>query len=910
MSGRRSKALRRDGMIKRRITAVRLKLPSDRWTRGLAAAGLMTGALAPMPSLAFIGPITDNNGHSTNVITGNTQIITSDNSRFIGTTPTANINGGEYVKWYQPSAGSIALLKVAGDSPSIWNGSFWSNGQFMLQNPSGVLFSSSSRVDVASLLVTTLNMKNEDFLAGNYRFSQMAGYANAAVVNQGVITAGPGGYVALLGAAARNEGVIVANAGSIALAAGKAATLDMRGDGLIEFVVTDAVSGSVTGPDGKSLASYVSNTGTLQADGGMVTLTASAATDIIKSVVNNEGVIRAVSMVDHGGVIKLVAAGDNSAVTNYGTLEVSAGEAGATSGNVLLAGPYVGNAGTVSARGADGATGGHVELTSTRETILASGSTIDVSGVGNSNAGSVRIWSDENTVFAPGANLLARGGDFGGDGGLVEVSSRQYFSVNGKVDTSAPRGKSGTFLLDPTDLFLIDGVITTGSLDTQVTVTTPGSIAFGNGGASETVSVGALDSLANTTNITLQATNKVTVGTSGGASATVTLSSLTSKTLTLQAGNGTGGLGNVVFNSGSSITTGGGGVTILAGGAGDTAGVATLGAITTAGGALNVTARTNVSINAALNATAGTVTINFGQTAAGTLTVGAAGTITGGTKSINGGANADIFDFSAAPGVTATLAGGGGSDTLLGRNAASTWTLTATDAGTVASTGTLTFSAIPNLTGGTNTDSFVLNGSTLSGAINGGTTGANTLTGNNVASTWTVRGDDGGEYADGQQRGEHVDGDGDGRGDPGGRGRWVQQHRHPGGQREHRQLCAERGDAVGLDQRGDDGGEHADRGQRGQYLDADGDGRGDRDRGGRGVHEHCEPGGWDEHGQLCAQWQHAERGDQRGDDRGEYADGQQRGEHVDRDGDGRGDGDRGGRWLQQHRHPGGQREHG
>ena len=37
-------------------------------------------------------------------------------------------------------------------------------------------------------------MNNQDFLAGHYRFTQDPAFANAAVVNQGVITAGPGGY--------------------------------------------------------------------------------------------------------------------------------------------------------------------------------------------------------------------------------------------------------------------------------------------------------------------------------------------------------------------------------------------------------------------------------------------------------------------------------------------------------------------------------------------------------------------------------------------------------------------------------------------------------------------------------------------------------------------------------------------
>src|SRR5205085_3511123 len=59
---------------------------------------------------------------------------------------------------------------------------------------------------------------------------------------------------------------------------------------------------------------------------------------------------------------------------------------------------------------------------------------------------------------------------------------------------------------------IFDGVITTGAFDTQVTVTTVGSIAFGIADTgNNSVSVGGLASLVDTTNITLQATNTVTV---------------------------------------------------------------------------------------------------------------------------------------------------------------------------------------------------------------------------------------------------------------------------------------------------------------------------------------------------------------------------------------------------------------
>src|SRR5438309_7535217 len=309
MSGRQSKKLRK------------AKLPAQPSRRALTAASLVTGALMPFaagPSWALPQGGTVASGSATvSTPTGTSMRIDQTTNLVIVDWTRFNIAANESVHFQQPSAASIALNRVLGPEPSAIFGSLSANGQIVLINPSGILFGAGSRVDVGALTASTLNMTNRDFLAGQYRFTQDPALANAAVVNQGVITAGPGGYVALLGAATRNEGVIQAQLGSIVLAAGRAATLDMRGDGLIQFVVSDAVAGNVISPDGKPLASYVSNTGTLQADGGMVTLQAKAASDVIKSVVNQEGVVRATSLVNHGGVIKLIAGDD---VENSGAI--------------------------------------------------------------------------------------------------------------------------------------------------------------------------------------------------------------------------------------------------------------------------------------------------------------------------------------------------------------------------------------------------------------------------------------------------------------------------------------------------------------------------------------------------------------------------------------------------------------
>src|SRR5207245_10344108 len=95
-----------------------------------------------------------------------------------------NIAANESVRFQQPSAASIALNRVLGPEPTAIFGSLSANGQIFLINPSGILFGSSSRVDVGALTASTLNMSNQDFLAVHYRFTKDPAFANAAVVNQ------------------------------------------------------------------------------------------------------------------------------------------------------------------------------------------------------------------------------------------------------------------------------------------------------------------------------------------------------------------------------------------------------------------------------------------------------------------------------------------------------------------------------------------------------------------------------------------------------------------------------------------------------------------------------------------------------------------------------------------------------
>ncbi len=194
---------------------------------------------------------------------------------------TFSIGSGYSVIVNQPSAASVGLANVTGNTPSEIFGRLSANGSFYLSNAAGVYIRPGGEVATGVAFVgTTLQMSNADFYAGHNVWTN-GGNITGTVLNQGSITA-TNGYVALLGPQVANEGIIAARMGTVALAAGDKITLDMVGDGLIKVVVDEA-----------ALNAAALNKGSINADGGNVYLSARSANALLDTVVNNEGVIRA-----------------------------------------------------------------------------------------------------------------------------------------------------------------------------------------------------------------------------------------------------------------------------------------------------------------------------------------------------------------------------------------------------------------------------------------------------------------------------------------------------------------------------------------------------------------------------------------------------------------------------------------
>ena len=276
---------------------------------GIAGSFVLASTVAAQ-SLPTDGAVVS--GNATVTTTGPTMTVNQTSQKTAINWENFNIAQGHTVQFVQPNSKSVALNRVIGQDPSVILGNLSANGQVFLINPKGVLFGKTAQVNVAGLVASTLNMTDADFAAGRNRFAGSGG----VVVNQGTIKA-DGGYVAMLGASVSNQGLIQANMGTVALAAGTAITLDVAGDGLLNVTV-----------DQGAVQALVENGGLLRADGGNVLMTAQGAGELLKTVVNNTGVIEARALENRNGTILLLADMQTGTLNMSGVLDASAPDGG------------------------------------------------------------------------------------------------------------------------------------------------------------------------------------------------------------------------------------------------------------------------------------------------------------------------------------------------------------------------------------------------------------------------------------------------------------------------------------------------------------------------------------------------------------------------------------------------------
>ncbi|MBM7624511.1 GLUG motif-containing protein [Sporohalobacter salinus] len=198
-----------------------------------------------------------------------------------------DVNADEMVNFNQPGVNSITLNRVIGNERSVINGALNANGQVWVLNSNGVLFGKDASVNTSGLIASTKELNNQDFMEGNYNFK---GSSEEGVINKGRINIKNSGYAALLGKEVINKGLIKAELGEVHLKGGKEFSLNLNGNSLVNLRVEKG-----------ELNALVENKEAIRANGGKVYLTTNAVDELLKGVVNNEGIVEAQTIADVTG---------------------------------------------------------------------------------------------------------------------------------------------------------------------------------------------------------------------------------------------------------------------------------------------------------------------------------------------------------------------------------------------------------------------------------------------------------------------------------------------------------------------------------------------------------------------------------------------------------------------------------
>ena len=489
---------------------------------------------------------------------GNMLTVTNSNGAIINWDK-FSIKVGETTHFAQVSASSSVLNRVLANDPTTIYGTLSSNGRVWLVNPAGIMVGAGGRVDVAGFVASTLNISNENFLAGRNLFVNDGTAQN--VVNQGEIKTPSGGSVYLVASNVSNEGIITTPKGETILAAGQTVSL-------IDSA-TPGVKVDITGAAG-----YATNLGTITAEAGRI--------GIAGVIVRNSGNLNASSVVSDGGRIFLKATGDT--LVEGGRLEATSSSGKGGQVDVLGDRVAVTNDAQIDVSGATGGgkihvggdyQGKNLDVQNAGITYFGKDAVLMADATGTGDGGSVIIWADDTTRAY--GHIFARGGANGGNGGFVETSGHNYLDVAGaRVTTLAPMGNTGNWLLDPGDVTIVHSVtpvnaaltvsgptstisdydIVAALTGTTVTIaTSAGSGGFGDITFNSTVGAPIVITSATTPN-TLNFNADRNIVFSGGNSTTFVAGSTGSLAIGLNA------TGNVQTLSGSSVvlTSGGGNV--------------------------------------------------------------------------------------------------------------------------------------------------------------------------------------------------------------------------------------------------------------------------------------------------------------------------------------------------------------
>ncbi|MDG2991576.1 filamentous hemagglutinin N-terminal domain-containing protein [Candidatus Synechococcus calcipolaris G9] len=427
-----------------------------------------SGVFLPRPSLAQITPAVGGTG---TVVTVNGQqfdigggAVSRDGRNLFHLFQQFGLNEGQIANFLSNPGVRNILAGVNGDDVSYINGLIQvmgGNSNLYLLNPAGIVFGPNAQLNVPAAFHAS-TAQRVHFDGGIFDTNGFNYYANLVgnptgfeflstgiIVNEGNLAVGPGQNLTLMGHQVFNTGTLSAPGGTITIQAipetgmvrisqeGMILSLEIPADRIPEDGVIEAVdlprliTGGEDHPRVNSIVHNADGSISLVHDPNRVNVPVEGATAVVSGIIdvsNPEGM---------GGQINVL--GQNVAMLNA-QLRAD-GETGG--GTILGGGDYLGGtAGT-----------GRLDSSFNAQHLFVDNNTVmTADALTQGDGGTVINWADNSTVF--NGTIMARGGQLGGDGGFVETSGAASLHVgdHGRVDTTAPLGTTGTWLLDPSDL--------------------------------------------------------------------------------------------------------------------------------------------------------------------------------------------------------------------------------------------------------------------------------------------------------------------------------------------------------------------------------------------------------------------------------------------------------------------------
>ncbi len=205
------------------------------------AASSLNASSAPPSSDTLPVAVEDNSG---NIILGygiksitvdsnqDKMVVTQSAQQAIQNWASFNIGADATVQFNQKNSSYICLNRIFDQDPSQIFGKLTAVGQIYLINQNGILFAPGSQLNVHTMIASSLNILDTDFMNGvldfkaqDYQETGNTNYLTASVINRGTITTDNLGSAFLLGPTVENDGTINATTGQIGLAAGTTVSL-------------------------------------------------------------------------------------------------------------------------------------------------------------------------------------------------------------------------------------------------------------------------------------------------------------------------------------------------------------------------------------------------------------------------------------------------------------------------------------------------------------------------------------------------------------------------------------------------------------------------------------------------------------------------------------------------------------